>query len=248
MLTERGLQTLGLSLKESRLYTAALPLGQFSVAEIATASALKRPTCYLILEELIRRGLILTIPDSKKRLYKALSPEVLIKQAEYNVSFAKKILPDLETLYASGKTQPIVRFYHGQKGIHNIYEETLTSGIKEYCYIASAKELIDMAGSEYIRDYIHRRVQKGIHVKSIRMHGHEVSEKIFGERKQLRDVRFAPKDMYLPYTIFIYGQKVAFISTGSSDFGLVVESQGLADTMRGLFEALWKLSSKKEVE
>jgi HTH-type transcriptional regulator, sugar sensing transcriptional regulator len=248
MITERELGLLGLTFKESRLYSSALPIGQFSVAEIATASGLKRPTCYLILEELIKKGLILIVPETTKQLYKAESPDVLIRQAEHSLSLARRIVPSLDALYSSSKSQPIVRFYNGQKGIRNIYEETLAKGIKEYKYIGSSKELIEMAGADYIQDYIKRRaLKKHVSVKSIRMRGHEIQEDIYTDSKKLlREIRYAPDGFYLPYTIFLYGKKVAFISTGKDSFGLVVESQGMVDTISGLFEALWRLSTPSD--
>ena len=243
---KKQLQSLGLSGKEAELYLNALEMGTFSVMGIANKSGLKRPTCYLILDELVKKGLVSIIPKTKKLLYFAESPDVLIRQAEENISLAKKIAPPLHAIYNAGQKQPVIKFYSGQKGIRNIYEDILKSKIKEYFYSGSAEKLIEMAGKEFIDEWIKKRVNKGIKAYGIRMKKTEVPEKIYQETKSaLREIRYAPADIYLPDTVVIYGKKVAIISTKKSDFGFLVESEEFAETMLGMFKALWKLSSKK---
>lgn len=242
----KQLQELGLSEKEASLYLNALGLGTFSVAGIANKSGLKRPTCYLILAELIKKGLVSSIPRAKKTLYAAESPDVLIKHAEENVSLVKKLAPQLYSIYNTDKKQPTIKFYSGQKGIHNIYEDIMKSNIKEYSYIGSGEELIAMAGKEFMDGWIKKRIEKNIKAFSIRMRKTEIPEKLYEETKNAsREIRYAPHDIHIPDTVLIYGKKVAIISTKTGDFGFVVESDEFATTMLELFKSLWKLSLKK---
>ena len=48
----------------------------------------------------------------------------------------------------------------------------------------------------------------------------------------------------MPYTIFIYGKKVAFISTKKELFGFIVESNDMAISMKVLFDVVWSISSE----
>ena len=90
METQTQLKKLGLTEKKKpSYYINALELGSFSVMGIAHKSGIKRPTCYLILDELVKKGLVSIIPRAKKLLYIAGPPEVLIKQAEEQVSLTK---------------------------------------------------------------------------------------------------------------------------------------------------------------
>lgn len=246
METEKQLQSLGLSEKEAKLYLNALELGTFSVMSIANKSGLKRPTCYLILEELVKKGLVSIVPKAKKTVYIAESPDVLIRQAEKNASLAKKLAPQLYEIFNTDKKQPIIKYYSGQKGVHNIYEDILKSNIREYYYIGSGEELIKMAGKDFIDDWIKKRIEKGIKTYSIRMRKTEVSEKIYQETKEaFREIRYSPTDIYIPDTILIYGEKVAIISTRKDNFGFVIESDEFVKTMSGLFKALWQISLEK---
>ena len=100
---ENQLQLLGLSEKEAKLYLNALELGTFSVMGIANKSGLKRPTCYLILDELVKKGLVSMAPRVKKILYMVESPDALIRQAEEHVLIIKKLAPQLHEIYNTEK-------------------------------------------------------------------------------------------------------------------------------------------------
>lgn len=52
------LQKIGLQQKESAVYLALLELGTADVSGIAKKAGIKRPTCYLVLDDLKNRGLV----------------------------------------------------------------------------------------------------------------------------------------------------------------------------------------------
>ncbi len=104
------LQTLGLTDKESRVYLGLLTLGQGSANATARMSGLKRPTTYVILEDLHKRGLVLKMPGSKKQMFSAKSPEELVYEARKNLAEAERLLPELMSTYSSNT--PKVRTIH----------------------------------------------------------------------------------------------------------------------------------------
>ena len=243
METRTQLKKLGLTEKEAELYINALELGSFSVMGIAHKSGIKRPTCYLILDELVKKGLVSIIPRAKKLLYIAEPPEVLIKQAEEQVSLTKSLAPKLNSFYNTDKEKRVVKYYSGQKSIHNIYEDVLKTRPKEYYYIGSAKELEGITGKEFLDNWIKKRIQLGIKSVSIRMRETEITSKNYQDTgESLREIRYAPEDIYIPDTIIIYGSKVATISTQKGNFGFVVEDKEFFESMMGLFKALWRIS------
>lgn len=248
MLPLQKLQSLGLTDKEAALYMKALELQTFSVPGIARASGLKRPTAYLVLDELERKGFVSLVPQSKKRLYHVEPPSVLIRHAEHNMSLARTLERDLEHLTTKAPEQvPTVRFYSGQKGIRNIYEDMLRYTGNNYVYIGSMKAFIATVGEEYLSEWLHRRVAKGIHVRAIRIDSEEVigGDPIFTAQKEaLRETRYAPPQVHFKDAIMIYGKKVAITSDEKSTFGFVVENQEFAKSMMSLFDLLWQLSTK----
>ncbi len=65
----KNLETTGLTQKESAVYLALLETGQASIAGLAQKTGIKRPTCYLIIDELIKKGLATSVPVGRKTLY-----------------------------------------------------------------------------------------------------------------------------------------------------------------------------------
>ncbi len=241
----KTLEKIGLSDKEAKVYIAALELGKFSVLSLANKTGIKRPTCYLILDELIKRGLISTFPKAKKVIYMAEHPNALLKQIADAYATAKELMPELQSLMTTSHERPELRVYSGQKGIQNIYELMLDEGFDLY-YITSTKELVEAAGKDFIDDWIARRIKKGVKTFRISVWEKEMHEIPLyrGSRENMRTVRFAPKGFTTPYTIYIYGKKVAFISTKKDLFGFIVESADLAISMKALFDVLWGVSKE----
>lgn len=246
MIKEKQLEMLGLRDKEARLYLAALSSLPFTVADISKKSGIKRPTCYLILDELVKRGLLSIVPKAKKRLYKAEPPEALIKQAKRSLSFAEKFVPSLRNLFQEGKDTSIVKYYYGQNGIRNIYEDMLESGTKEIYYIGSSGPLVEAAGEDFMRDYVERRIKKGIKGISIRMRDTEIDDPIYkGGKEKLREIRYAPSGIYIPSTIYIYANKIGIVTTAKSNFGITIENREFKESILELFKVLWSVSTEK---
>ena len=60
------LERVGLKGKEASVYLALLELGTASVESIAKKAGTKRPTTYLVLDDLQNRGLVSIVPQQKK--------------------------------------------------------------------------------------------------------------------------------------------------------------------------------------
>jgi sugar-specific transcriptional regulator TrmB len=241
----KNLQKLGLTDKEAHVYKGSLELGKFSVIQIARKTNLKRPTCYLILDSLLQKGLVSIIPQSKKLLYKAESPEVLIEQAERNIILAKKVVPFLDSLQQKNVAMPEIKFYSGQEGIRNIYEDLFKSKVKSYKYIGATEDVLNMAGADFIKDHVYRRIEKKIKVIGIRIKEKEVEEKVFaGEKDYLRDIRYAPTGFSIPGILFIYAKKIAFVSSEQGNFGFVIDGNDFYKTIDMFFDTIWSLSSE----
>ena len=144
------------------------------------------------------------------------------------------------------KGAPVIKFYHGQKGVQNIYEDTLSTKEKTVYYVASTKQHIEMAGEDFMRDFVRRRIAKKIKSVSIRMREEEIDERLYkGNKEHLREVRYAPEDIYIPDTVMLYSNKVAIVSTAKENFGFIIESPELYQTLLGFFQALWRISTRK---
>lgn len=237
--------SLGLTDRQAVVYVRALELGIFSVSDLARKTELKRPTCYLVLDELSKKGLVSIVANPKKIKYKAESPDILKKQAETQMLVAQRLSGDLLKIFNPKSEGPTMRYFTGQKSIQGIFDDVLKVKNKEYLYIGSGKDVIDTVGKEYIDEWLKQRVEKKIVAKSIRMKSTEVMEDIY-QTNTMRELKIAPESIHIAETIFIYGNKVAIISTPSENFGFIIENTEFSNTMRSLFSALWMVSEFKK--
>ena len=85
--------------------------GQSNVARsIAKKSSLKRPTAYVIAEELVEKGLVVPVAGEQKRMYIARSPEAYIDEVGERVREARRILPELLALQKKTSEKPNILY------------------------------------------------------------------------------------------------------------------------------------------
>ncbi|MDD2935529.1 MAG: helix-turn-helix domain-containing protein [Candidatus Pacebacteria bacterium] len=125
METEKVLELIGLSDKEVRVYLALLELGNGTAPGVSVKSGIKRPTTYLILEELRKKGLVISIPRKLKTMYTAKSPEILLEEQKEKERLISEKMPELLAIYNSKKEKPKVKFYQGEKQIVDLYNKEI---------------------------------------------------------------------------------------------------------------------------
>lgn len=137
-----SLQNLGLDEKEAKVYLALLQLGKSTAYSVAVRSGLKKPTTYVVLENLIDKGLCLKVPRAKKALFSAVNPEELFSVAETRLRTAEQALPELLAVKKGeekGKTS--VSYFEGIDGFREVYKKLMKN----------------MEGKESIGFYAHQK-------------------------------------------------------------------------------------------
>jgi HTH-type transcriptional regulator, sugar sensing transcriptional regulator len=141
MKLEDALQYLGLTEKEAKVYLALLQMGKGSVPAISLKAEVKKPTTYVILDELRKKGLVTIIPRIKKVLYVAESPrKLLVEQKEKEETISEK-MPELLAIYNLQEEKPAVKFYQGKKNVGELYREIMEE--KELCVYGSIAAIHD---------------------------------------------------------------------------------------------------------
>ena len=113
----QGLENLGLNEKQAKIYIALLQLGQTSAYVAAGKAGLKKPTTYVILGELMEKGLVAKVPRSRKQLFIAKRPEEFFASAEERLNSAKSILPDLLSMIKGSQNKVRTLYYEGLTGV-----------------------------------------------------------------------------------------------------------------------------------
>jgi sugar-specific transcriptional regulator TrmB len=240
------LQQLGLNEKEAKVYLAALEFGPTTIIDLAVKSGVKRTTIHEFIEPMIQQGFIIATFSGKRKLYQAAPPESLKQILEKQTQAIKKLLPDLKFLASKAPQAPKIRYYEGVEGIKQIYEDFLTAK-EPIDYFGSVKDEISVLGKQYISDWVKRRLQKGIRVNAIRIKSREIPIKEWqGGETYLRDLRFFPLDIKENFTnLMIYDNKVAITSSAKESYGMIIESQELAISLKYIWRVVWSISKTK---
>jgi sugar-specific transcriptional regulator TrmB len=234
----------GFSRNESLIYLAALGLGPSTVWEIAKKSGVKRPTCYVILEELSIRGLASSTNDGKRVVYSVVSAHQFIKNYARQYERLTKVESELAALAVPSNQKPYIQFYDGFEGIKTVYNMILDepSGSEYLLYgfsLRSSEEL-----REYLGTFISERISKRIKTRAIFS---DTEYNVgFTERdsKELRETRLLPEvEFHQKTQTNIFGDSVAYVAQSAKQpFATVITSPDLAHDERQRFELLWKIS------
>lgn len=249
------LQKIGLSDKDSEVYLACLELGTQPASIIAKKAGLKRPTTYLILEGLLKKGLVSEYTGSNVKYFTAVSPEYLLnyidKQRRELSSHQRELedyLPQFQSLSNPYSISPKVRFYEGIGGIERAMNDTLTAkdGLCAYSIIDSWFARPDT--KEYILWYGKQRVfEKKIPLRCIcpdTPAGRKYLEDDYPDvqsGQKLSHFRWLPKEIQeFSNEINIYDNKVSIACLGKNELlGIIIESESIAKTQKSIFEAAW---------
>lgn len=235
----KSLQNIGLSDKEAKVYLTLLQLGPSNPYKIAKHSGLKRPTAYIIAEELIKKNFIVQSPG-EKHTYIARSPESLFEESEKKISDSKKVLPELNALKGGVGDRPTVLYFEGVEGV----KQALMYKVKEL-------HNTEIVGFYADSDFTTKETRDAsIEFNEYRMTHNIKVRGLLTESSHLKDFnkyiedktflpKFIPKDLYSSNASFEFYPnfiKIIFFDTAMS---VIIESPTVAKAMRQIFEMLW---------
>ncbi len=240
------LKSLNLTDKEARVYLALLELGPSTPYRIAKRARLKRPTAYVIAEELAEKGLVIQVTGEKNKMYMARSPETYFEEAENKLRDAKKILPELLALQKKTSEKPTILYFEGVDGIKQAYEYRLKEfyGKEIVGFFAAATDIDPELHEKVFFPWNTNKKKYGINVRGftpddpgLREYAEFLSTDGAGGRIH---ARFLPEHIYhadCSFEIFDWGVRIVMMNTKQA---LILESGTFARVMRDVFEMLWE--------
>ncbi len=236
-----ALEVIGLNEKESAVYTALLQRGKASAYSVAQKSGLKKPTTYVILDELIKKGLVQKVPRAGKQMYAAKSPEEAFAEAEERLQIAKRKVPELLALTKKEGPKLNALYFEGLGGIKQLMEYRIKEmKHKEMLAFWASDSNVDPELVRYFReDEPKKMLQLGISVRSIAPE--DESLKIYREidAKYNRRTKTVPLNIYSSeIAIDVIGDLVR-IQDYKNLQGMAIENPEIAKTMREIFEMIW---------
>jgi len=252
------LKQLDCSREESQTFDVLLshPEG-ISVVVLAKKLNKPRATLYDHLNVLTEKGLV------KKGLTEHGSvfyPEghqtirSIFDERAKSVTHAGILLEDrLRARPQSNAYNPRFTILDNQNAAEKIFRDVLRSRTKESLWFWPAKALFHKSvPDEVFNHWHHERIRRNMHVRVLWPHKQQVclaGNDILGSgnnKESLRKIRILPGPIDATMGYGIYENKVGFISSTRENYGFIVDSKELAETLRNQFEFLWKISQTRK--
>ena len=232
---------------EVKLYLSTLELGMTQVANIARFSGIKRTTLYGILERMEQKWILKKHVKNKVSYYEAVNPDDLYDILEKHLSHLKNKLPELRAMNNKFSHKPKIYYFEGVENVAELYKMEVKD-TPELVRIFSSN--VDRKQGEAdklrkIRNEIYSSLKKRAHMNVILNREPTQSEKTWEF--------FHPKTinsnaLNLGISIKIYGNKTKFISMKKPLTGIVIENEDIANTMRSIFDYIYKPTEKKPLK
>ncbi len=249
--------TLGLSETCYRIYNELLDKGDLAARQLAEHLSLPRPSVYDNLKILIENGLVTEREEDNKKVFQidnVKNVSQLIKEKidvlEKQRKVVQALLPSL--IRQSSSIQPKIKFYSGVEGVKQVLNDFKWNENVETMSMWPICEMIEVLGKDYFEDLNRLRIKQNVYTRAIWPINKKVNLKdnpFMGVGKKfLREVRLAPKGMSWDMGYWIYGDKVAFISSRQEVFGFIIQSRDFRNLMKAQFEEIWKISKPLKPE
>jgi len=250
-MSREKLERMGLSPNESKVYIALLDLGTSLAGKISEKAGIHRRATYDALDRLIEKGLAKFVIQSGKKYYEATNPEKLLQILEEKVEEIKtkekeiqEILPELVSRFKKTKSKLEAGIYRGKEGLKTIMELILKEG-KDWLSIGSTGK-----GPKVIPYFLPTWHKRRIKLK-IKYIGLFVDNSEGRKRAKefmeigLAEIKFLPKNIQNPQTIWMFGNKIAIISISiEQPVIFLVDNKETAESYRKYFWLMWKISKR----
>jgi len=245
MSIEQILKNFGVTSRETKVYLAALELGEASPKELATHAGIKRTTLYEMLPKLFRKNLLNQVVHGKRRHLVAESPERLLAQFQADLNNLKLAQPEFLALFNQIKEKPKVYFFDGVEAMKKVYEDILETK-RNLRAFSGINDIIQPELIKWLHEYYEPiRIKNQIFARNIANESPNIKKLM--PPGELRENRIIPYKIYpISVEIIIYGDKVGYttIRKDSRPLAILIENKEIADSMTSIFEAVWKTAKK----
>jgi len=253
MIIENFLHNLGLNTNEIKVYLYLLSHGESIASIIAKRTELKRPAVYATLESLEQKDMIISFVKNDVNHFDAIEPEDIVEVCENKVNEMSRLAKKASSLkhefkkIREKKKTPVlevrgkIKYYQGLEAVTDLIEETLDEKEEEQRCFGLNSYHAEMAGNDW-ESYTKKRVQQGMHVRSIQPDTEEAKEYKSRDKNELRKTCLVPVVKFPGgCEINIIGDMIAmFTVEGNEPMGMKMKNKFMAQALKSLFELAWE--------
>ncbi len=240
------LQQFNLTPKQAQIYLTALQTGAATIHELAQRSGLKRPTVYLLVEELMKYGLMIETKGDRKKC-SVIQPDQFMQMWQHKLDALEERLPELEAL-TTKHNRAKIQVFEGKQTIHKIYSQIIPGEFKDkpisfFGSLTSLEKMYPDVAAYFLRVI----ANPNMHARELLTRSDEdlaIAKKISKIPNPNYEVRFLDEGLDFGMTdAAIVGNKLYLFDLDPNDLVVVIESAAIVSAHKALYEMAWKAST-----
>lgn len=235
------LRELGLTEKEARVYVALVELGRGTAYAISKISKIKRPTTYIVLEDLRRKGLVSKVPHIKNQIFIAKDPNELFTIQEEKIRNAKRALPGLLALSSAKDHSINTYFFEGMDGMKEAleYKRNTVADKELLCIYAKSDKGLQSIPKFYFRHNEILEKQNTFIRGFIPNHPSLKGFRKYDNTKE-KEIITLPSKSFSPNVSLEISDSFVKILLHKQSQAMVIESKDYSQLMKQIFELIWQ--------
>ncbi len=248
-----SLKELGLTESEANLYITSLALGPATIISLAEHLAMPRPNVYKVIAGLEEHGLA-KFRDRRKytRTFMVLPPTKVLEKLREKREVVSGLdqtlvsaMPDLLAMYHQGENPTKIKVLEGEEQWYKIFFQVLDEAKDHIDFFGSADAFIKLITWETEKEWIEKRVQKGIHINVLLTPGKDAEILESRDEKEMRTTRIFKGTIPVVTGFMLYANKV-IIWQPEAPLAILIEDEYIIQMLRSIFNVLWEREDKKE--
>lgn len=244
------LEALGLSENEVKVFLASLELGSATAQELAAKAAVVRPTAYVAIGGLTKRGLMSSFIKGKKKYFTAEKPSKLLKLVQEekkkladHEEKLKRVMPELEALISLSADKPEVKYYEGLEGLSRMQEMVFESKAQSIDIIGSAEVVRNVVPEDSRILYLAKLKKNNVKGRYLVLTngGKFTKPQIVSSNWQFKTLKSKPM---ISGEVAVFGDYVSLISYQDKPYGFLVKSKDISDLVSLMFNLGWGSGKK----
>lgn len=230
----------GLSEKEASLYISSLEIGSSNIVRLAKLSDIKRPTAYLVIESLIKKGLMKVEITGLKKKYAPEKPERLENIIDQKKNDLIKNLPFLNQIYSEDKNDTFIKYYEGLNAIKLIYNDLLKDleYNSDYCVIGN-QDIWFYLDQKFFQNFIENRSKKTINIRLLFQDSEIAREHKKFEKNYNEKIKILPLKTSITTNMVITSKKLLIHQLFPTQLCIVIENKSIIKMNQEMFEIIW---------
>jgi sugar-specific transcriptional regulator TrmB len=239
MTIQKALGQIGLTTNEVKVYLALIDLGTTLAGSVARKAKLHRRQTYDALHRLIGKGLASYTIKLGKKHFRPVDPERILDIAKEREMEIQSVIPEIIGKFRKTESKVHAEIYEGTEGLKSVMELILKEKKEWYTIGSTGKGPVVLPF--YLEQFARKRVKLGIKRKVLLVDSKE-GRAYYKVLKQqgLVKIKFLPKEIQQPQTIWIFDDKVAIILVSvECPVVFLIDNKEIADFYKEYFNLLW---------